>query len=366
MRISRFAAIGAAATVVTVALAGCSTSAAPAGQENPSSGSSSASGPQTINITGFSGAFADQFQTEVIDPFEDEFPDITVVYTPAANSAEMLAELRTNTTRATNDLVVIDSSVAVTANAEGLFEELDTDLVPNLDELVDDAVVEEGFGPAITIDSLAYVYNPTIFDEAPTTWQGMNNDEYAGQLTLQIADTRGIALIAGLSKEMGLDYEDGIDEQIAELSTIAPLVQTFQPQPNIYDAIRSGSVGLGVGWNARAQALHDETPEAISVSVPVDAGVAQISTLNLVATSEKKEAAQTFLNYAISAEAQQRLAEEAYYGPVNVNAELPAELTDRVATEDGLLKDAATIDWAWIAPNYAAWVQRIQREVIGG
>jgi len=363
MRISRIATIGAASTVVALALAGCSTSAAPAGQE---SGSESSTGPQTINITGFSGAFADQFQTEVIDPFEAEFPDISVVYTPAANSAEMLAELRTNTSRATNDLVIIDSSVATTANDEGLFEKLDTDLVPNLDELVDDAVVQEGFGPAITIDTLAYVYNPTIFDEAPATWEGMNDEEYAGQLTLQIADTRGIALIAGLSKEMGLDYEDGIDDQLAELADIAPLVQTFQPQPNVYDAIRSGSVGLGVGWNARAQALSDETPEAIAVSVPEAAGVAQISTLNLVATSEKKAAAQEFLNYAISAEAQQRLATEAYYGPVNVNAELPAELTDRVATEDGLLKDAATIDWAWIGPNYADWVQRIQREVIGG
>lgn len=366
MRISRFAAIGAASTVVVLAVAGCSTSATPAGQAPASSSTGSASGPQTINITGFSGAFADQFQTEVIDPFEDEFPDISVVYTPAANSAEMLAELRTNTTRATNDLVIIDSSVAVTANEEGLFEELDTDLVPNLDELVDDAVVEEGFGPAITIDSLAYIYNPSIFDAAPSTWEGMNDEKYAGQLTLQIADTRGIALIAGLSKEMGLDYEDGIDEQIAELADIAPLVQTFQPQPNLYDAVRSGSVGLGVGWNARAQALSDETPDEIAVSVPKAAGVAQISTLNLVATSEKKEAAQVFLNYAISAEAQQRLAEEAYYGPVNENAVLPAELTDRVATEDGVLKDAAPIDWAYVAPNYSDWVQRIQREVIGG
>lgn len=366
MRITRFAALGAASTVAVLALAGCSTSATPAGQAPASSSSAGASGPQTINITGFSGAFADQFQAEVIDPFEDENPDITVVYTPAANSAEMLAELRTNTTRATNDLVIIDSSVAVTANQEGLFEELDPEIVTNLDDLVDDAVVEEGFGPAITIDSLAYVYNPSIFDAAPTTWEGMNDEQYAGQLALQIADTRGIALIAGLSKEMGLDYEDGIDAQLAELADIAPLVQTFQPQPNLYDAIRSGSAGLGVGWNARAQALSDETPDEIAVTVPEAAGVAQISTLNLVSTSEKKDAAQLFLNYAISAEAQQRLAEEAYYGPVNVNATLPDDIVDRVATEDGVLKDAATIDWAYIAPNYADWVQRIQREVIGG
>lgn len=358
---------GALSAGVMLALTACTTSASAPGEGADSGQSNGAEGGAVeLTITGFSGPFADQIQSEVIEPFEAEHPDITVTYTPATNSAEMLAELRTNADRPTYDLVVIDSSVAVTANGEGLFAELDPSLVPNLDHLVDDAVIQEGFGPAITIDSLAYIYNPSIFDHAPASWGDLVAEQYAGQLALQIADTRGIALIAGLSKELGLDYHDGIDEQIAALAQIAPNVQTFQPQPNIYDAIRSGSAGLGVGWNARAQALHDETPEEIAVSVPQGGGVAQISTLNLVSTSEHAEAAQTFIDYAIGADAQQRLAEDGYYGPVNDTVDLAPEIAARTASAEGLLADAAPIDWAWISPHYSDWVQRIQREVIGG
>lgn len=349
----------------TFGLAACSTSATSPGGE--SSSTSAAAGDATsLTITGFSGAFADQFQAEVIDPFQDANPGTTVTYTPATNSAEILAGLRTNTSQATYDLVIMDSSVSTTANAEGLFGKLDTSIVTSFGDLVDAAVIDEGFGPAITIDSLAYIANPSIFSSVPDTWTAMSDSRYAGQLALQIADTRGIALIAGLSKELGVDYQDSIDAQLAKMQEFAANTQTFQPQPNVYDAIRSGSVGMGVGWNARAQALHDETPDQLIVAVPTGLGVAQISTINLVSTSTKKDVAQQFIEFAIGADAQQRLAESAFYGSVNSTVTVAADVDARTASTTGLLADPAPIDWAWIAPHYSDWVQRIQREVIGG
>ncbi|MFC4012944.1 extracellular solute-binding protein [Nonomuraea purpurea] len=340
----------------------CSTTAGPAGQ-SPAAGGDDA---RTLSVTGFSGAFADQFKTEVIDPFQKAHPDITVKYRPTTNSAEMLAGLRTNKARATDDIVIIDSSVQRTANEEGLFAKLTEQEVPNLANLVDEAVVQEGYGPALSIDSLAIVYNPSLVKTPPTTWQGLGDKQYAGQLVLQIADTRGIALIAGLSKEMGRNYQDGIDDQVGKLAAMAPNVQTFQPQPNIYDAIRSGSAAIGAGWNARAQSLHDQTPDQLAVAVPKGGGVAQISTINRVASSKKTEAANAFIDFAIGTEAQKGLAERGFYGPVDKRVALPDNLKSRVAAKDGLLADAAPIDWAWISPKYADWVQRIQREVIGG
>nr|WP_269327649.1 extracellular solute-binding protein [Kineosporia mesophila] len=319
-----------------------------------------------MTITGFSGAFADQFQAEVIGPFQEANSGTKVTYTPATNSAELLAGLRTNTSKATYDLVIMDSSVSTTANSEGLFSKLDSSIVTSLGDLVDAAVIDEGYGPAITIDSLALIANPSVFDTLPDTWSALAGSTYKGQLALQIADTRGIALIAGLSKELGLDYKKSIDEQLAQMKKLAANAQTFAPQPNLYDAIRSGSVGAGVGWNARAQALHDESPKELIVQVPQGLGVAQISTINLVETSTKKDLAQKFVEFAISADSQQRMAEKAFYGSVNSTVKVSDTIDARTASTTGLLADDAPIDWAWIAPNYADWVQRIQREVIGG
>lgn len=356
----RSALLGGLGGAALFGLAACSTSA------SGSSDGSSGSAADGLTVTGFSGAFADQFQAEVIDPFLKANPDAKVTYTPATNSSEILAGLRTSTSKATYDLVIMDSSVSTTANSEGLFDKLDTSIVTSLGDLVDAAVIDEGYGPAITIDSLALLANPSVFETLPDTWSALADSTYKGQLALQIADTRGIALIAGLSKELGLDYKTSIDDQLAELKKLAANAQTFAPQPNVYDAIRSGSVGAGVGWNARAQALHDETPEQLVVSVPQGLGVAQISTINLVATSQKKELAQQLIEFAIGSESQQRLAETAFYGSVNSTVKVSDEIDARTASTTGLLADDAPIDWAWIAPNYADWVQRIQREVIGG
>ncbi len=358
----RWAVLAAASAVALVA---CSSSAS-SPSEDRDDADTGAGGGQTLNVTGFSGAFADQFQETVIDPFVEANPGVTVNYQPSQNSAEMLAALRTNQSTATYDVVVIDSSVQRTANSEGLFSELGPADVPNLEQLVDTAVVDPGYGPALYIDSLAIIYNPDIIAEPPSTWSGLADPAYDGQLVLQIADTRGIALIAGLAKELGLDYQDGIDPELEVLREMAPYVQTWEPQPNLYDAIMSGSAGIGVGWNARAQALHDANEGLLDVVVPEGGGVAQISTINQVANSENPELAQAFIDFAIGEQAQQALAAEGYYGPVNQNVTLDDELTERVASPDGLLADAAPIDWAWISPHYAEWTERIQREVIGG
>lgn len=342
-----------------LALTACTSQATAPGGDDDGSATGS------LRVTGFSGAFADQFEELVLEPFSQE-TGIEVTYTPATNSAEILAGLRANTNQPTYDLVVMDSSVATSANEEGLFAELDLDLFDAYDELVPEAVITEGYGPAVTIDSLTMAYNPGLIDAPPETWAGLADPEYDGEIALQIADTRGIALIAGLSKELGLDYEDGIDDQLAVMADIAQNAQTYEPQPNVYDAIRSGSVAIGLGWNARTQALSDETPDEIASFVPEGGGVAQISTLNLVSTSANPDEAQQLIDYAIGAEAQSALAEAGYYGPVNSTVTLPDDITPRVAVDGGLMTDAATIDWAWIAPHYAEWVERIQREVLIG
>lgn len=355
-------ALVAAASALT--LAACSSSASSPSAESDDDGGGGDG--QTLNVTGFSGAFADQFQETVIDPFIEANPGVTVNYQPSQNSAEMLAALRTNQSTATYDVVVIDSSVQLTANAEGLFAELDPADVPNLEQLIDTAIVDPGYGPALYIDSLAIIYNPGVVADPPSTWGGLADSAYDGQLVLQIADTRGIALIAGLAKELGLDYQDSIDPELEVLKEMAPYVQTWEPQPNLYDAIMSGGAGIGVGWNARAQALHDANEGQLDVVVPEGGGVAQISTINQVANSENPELAQEFIDFAIGEQAQQALAAEGFYGPVNQNVTLDDELTQRVASPEGLLADAAPIDWAWISPHYAEWTERIQREVIGG
>ncbi|WP_030726842.1 ABC transporter substrate-binding protein [Streptomyces sp. NRRL F-2890] len=320
----------------------------------------------TITFMGFYGTFQDEFTEHVIKPFEDANPDIKVTYVPIQNSAEVLAKLRASTARPAADVALMDSSVAPTANEEGLFARLDPELVPHLDQLVDEARSKDGFGPGLTLDSLSILYNTEKIDTAPTSWNDLWKDEYRGKLAMPIADTRGVALIIALSDILGTDYQQDIDPAIERLQELAPGVETWQPAPDVYTAVQSGEAGIAVGWNARGQYYKDTSGGVVEPVLPQEGTVTQINTINLVNNTPRAEAAQKFIDYAIGAEAQKAFDEAAYYAPVNQDVELSPEVRERTTASEQQQAHQIPVDWSWITSRYTDWVDRIKQEVIGG
>lgn len=351
-------AAGLAATALLVT--SCATSA------NTSSGGSGGSGgKQTVTFMGFYGTFQDSFTKTVIKPFEKANPDISVKYVPIQNSAEVLAKLRATKKSPTADVALMDSSVAPTANKEGLFTKLDTAKVPNLADLVDEARSVDGYGPGLTLDSLAILYNSKAVDKAPTSWNDLWDKAYRGKLAMPIADTRGVALIVALEKVLGEDYKKDIDPAIDRLKELAPSVETWQPSPDPYTAVQSGEADVAVGWNARGQFYKDSSDGVVQPVLPKEGTVKQINTINLVANSQHADAAQKFIDYAISAKAQKAFDDDAYYAPVNRDAELKPEVAARTTASAEQQKHQIPVDWSWMTTHYTAWVDRIKREVIG-
>ncbi|WP_103502985.1 MULTISPECIES: ABC transporter substrate-binding protein [unclassified Streptomyces] len=336
-----------------------------AGSAGAPGDSQDGSGRQTVTFMGFFGTFQDSFTKTVIEPFEDANPDIEIEYVPIQNSAEVLAKLRASQQRPTADVALMDSSVAPTANAEGLFAKLDPALVPNLSELVDAARLEEGYGPGLTLDSLAILYNSDRVDEAPTSWDDLWDERFRGRLALPIADTRGVALIIALQHILGVDYQEDIDPAIDRLRELAPSVQTWQPSPDVYTSVQSGEVDVAVGWNARGQFYQDSSGGVVRPVLPEEGTVQQINSINLVNDSPNAEAAQKFIDYAIGAQAQKAFGDDAYYAPVNENAELEPETAERTTASEEQQRLQIPVDWSWLTSRYTDWVDRIKREVIG-
>lgn len=349
---------GAALAVVALAATACASSATGAG----------GSGSTTVTFQGFAGVFQDAFTKAVIEPFQAEHPDIHINYQPVKNSAQVLAGLRSARSRPGVDVAIIDSSVAPTANKEGLFAKLDKDAVPNLADLDPAAVDPDGYGPGLTFDSLSIIYNTKQVSTAPTSWNDLWSPEFDGKLVLPIADTRGIALIRVLDKIANADYQQTIDPAIDRLKQLAPAVQTWDPQPDIYTAVASGAAAIGVGWNARGQLFHDTTGGDVQTVLPVEGTVAQVNTINLVANAPNTDAARTFIDYALGVDAQKAFAAAAFYAPTNTKAKdaLDQKVLDRTAASPEQAAKEIDLDWRWITPVYADWVDRIKREVIGG
>ena len=316
-------------------------------------GSAHAQATQDITVVGFFGLFQDKYTEAVIKPFEQANPDVKVNYRPVRNSAETLALLRLQRANPTVDLAILDVSVAAGANKEGLFTALDPRKVGNLADLQAWARPAGNMGAVISRDDLAIIYNTQQVKTPPTSWNDLARPEFRRKLAFPIADTRGVVLLPIFARMAGKDYKDTIDPGIAQLKTIAPNVQTWEPQPDIYTAVRSGQAAIGIGWNGRGQYTHDISNGEVAVAIPKEGSVGQLNTINLVANAPQSDAAQRFVNYALSPEAQARFAAAVFYGPTNSKVKLDPALRTRIFGTPDVEKRAIELDWDWISGQYA-------------
>lgn len=321
-------------------------------------------GQTTIDVLGYTAIFEDNYTQAVIAEFEAQNPEYKVNYVPAQNSAEMLGKLRSEQSNPTIDVAILDQSVANTGIQEGVFAQLDESAVPNLANVVEMGQNAEGYGPAVTFDNLVLLVNP---EEAQGEVGAIADlwDAPENSIAIPAApDIQGIALTALTANNLGVDYQGDIQPAIDELGQLQSKVTSWDPQPDVYQTVTSGSAQYGVGWNARGQVFSDQSDGRLEVVQPTDGVAFQVNTINLVEGSEDADAAQAFINYALSKEAQEAFSSAMFYAPTVTNAELPAEVQDRVA--DPQDPNIVEIDWIWMADQRDAWTELWRRNVIGG
>ena len=122
-------------------------------------------------------------------------------------------------------------------------------------------------------------------------------------------------------------------------------------------------VTAGTGWNARSQLFSDQSQGKLGVVLPQDGSAFQINTMSLVANAPNPRAAQAFINYAISAEAQKAFTERMSYGPVNRTAQIAPAALNRTAASPENMARMVPIDWAYVATVRDRWNDRWRREV---
>ncbi|MGI6878068.1 ABC transporter substrate-binding protein [Microbacterium sp. gxy059] len=353
----RIAAALAASVAGTTVLAGCGGQSGPATDAGPESG--------TISIIGYASIWEEQYREAVIDPFLEKYPDIQINYVSKRSSAEMLSAIQSEGGRPTTDVAIMDISVSDSGNAQDLFTTFDESDVPNLANVKEEFLDADGFGPTLQLDAVGLLYDTEVIPDAPTSWEVLWDDEYAGKVSVVAPPSGlGINLTAITSEMLGEDFTQSVDESIAKLTELAPNVQSWAPNPDEYQSVITGQTVLGLGQNARGQYYADDSDGKLGVAFPEEGTVYQINTINLSASAPNPEAAKTFIDYALSDEAQTAFAKALFYAP-STDAELPAEVADRVVQTDGSMK-IIDIDQEWLAGVRDEWTDRWKREIIGG
>ncbi|MCW3475053.1 extracellular solute-binding protein [Limobrevibacterium gyesilva] len=321
-----------------------------------------------IVLLAYPGAFQDNYTKAVIEPFTAKYPGVKVIYAAGGNSAQMLGQLRAQKASPQVDVAIMDFSLSRVGNAEGLFAPLDRKEIPNLADVFDEARMGSAaageWGPGITFDHLVLLYGEGV-KPAPLGIKDLMNPANKGSIVFSPApNVIGTSVQILTAKYLGSDYKAPIDPVIDALKKIAANVQTWQATPDNYTMIINGAAGIGVGWNARAQFYADKSGGKVKSTVMTEGSVLDMDTINLVAGARNPAAAKAFIDFALGAEPQVKLAHMMYYGPTNRKAVLPPELLERTSSAPATLARMVPVDWGYVASVLDQWSGRWRREVI--
>ena len=332
----------------TVLLAACG------GTESDTASSADNSGELIVSTFALS---EDVIKRDVLDPFSEE-NDVEITY-EVGNSSERFTKLQNNP-NSTIDVIELSQANAATGVADGLFEELDETKVPNLAKLVDgakDAIATSG--APYTMNSIGIIYNEEAAGMTIDEWSDLWDPSLAGKISIpDITTTFGPAMLHVASDYKGVDITtDAGAAGFEALTELKPnIIKTYSKSSDLANLFQSGEIVAAVVGDFAFPIISEANPD-VQFLVPESGSYANFNTLNVVASSDNKEAAYAFINWKLSQELQTTTASSLNEAPTNVEVELD-EATAKNKTYGDVAQRAKAVDFTFVNENLPDWINQ--------
>ena len=352
----RMLAVGLAVATGSVCLVACSS--------EDDSGDAGASNTIVVSTFPFG---VEEFTEAVTDPFT-EATGIEVELDTGSN-ADRLSRLQLEGEDSGIDVMLMSDTYAAIADQDGLFQQIDADAVPALDDIAPFAIDPAYSGPAYSYQLNGVMYNTDeLSAEQAASWDLYADPAYSGRVALpDIAVTAGQLTVSGVAARFGSGPYD-VDTAFTTMAGWAPnVLQFYSSTTEFTNLLTQGEIVGGVALNGFATDLI-ASGEPIAWVPPAEGRYMATNRAMIPVGAPNLEGAQEFIDYLLSTSAQQSSAELVGDLPVNLAVDMPAELTDVVGdiANDPTAAGYETLDPNEIVPNRNEWVERFAREVVGG
>ena len=273
------------------------------------------------------GVYIDE---SVLDDFTAE-TGIKVVYDTFESNEAMYGVLKNE--GASYDVVIPSDYMISRMIEEDMLEPLNFDNIPNFED-VDPALKNPDYDPE-NLYSVPYmwgllgiIYNTSMVEETPTSWDIMFDENYSGQILMfnNSRDAIGIAL-----KQLGYSYNTTDENQIKEAVDLLiqqkPLVQSYV-MDDIFEKMQSGSAAIGAYYYGDFLTMQEVNPD-LAFCLPEEGTNLYVDAMCIPKNAENKENAEAFINYMCSTQAGLKNCEEIWYSTplLSVREELDPEVS---------------------------------------
>lgn len=308
----------------------------------------------TVSWWGFNG---DALQEIIIDPFQ-EMCDCEVVF-ETGNNADRLSRLQLRE-GAGVDVIYLTDRFSQLGIDLGLFQPVDREQVPNIAQIYDLAQAPQGeYGPAYTIGRVGIVYNADEVAEPITSWNDLWREDLASQVSLPgITTTAGPMVVLRAAQKAGVDAYADPDAAFAEVGGILPNVLTnYNTGSEMINLFSTGEITVSMAQDFALGRLQAAVPSVVWADLE-DGDIATLNTINIPTGSENVDLAHMFLNFVLSSEIQQTLAERGVDAPVNANVELTPEQAAPWTYGDEMISSLNRVDYVPMNAALDDWIDR--------
>ncbi|MDQ0271785.1 ABC transporter substrate-binding protein [Cytobacillus purgationiresistens] len=317
---------------------------------------------KTLTVAG-NGGVIERTIRDVIAPKYKEKTGVTINYVPGL-SGEILSKVELQKSAPQIDVAFFVPTDVFRAADKELTETVDESNVPNMKSVKTDFIAVEGAGAPVFGLAIAPAYNTEAFEKngwAIKSWNDLVSEKYNGRTAfVDITNDWGFNTLNALAMANG-GGTDNVDPGMEKAKELAGYSTTFyKNSTQVMPAIQQGAADITVmGSYVIGELALSGIP--IKMAVPEEGIPLQSFSATLVKNTPKEEAALEFIDYLISDEAQELVAEQGFY-PVAEGLELPEKYQESI----GLKESDATFkpDVPKFAEVRAEWSDRWNKEVV--
>ncbi|MFT3877198.1 MAG: extracellular solute-binding protein [Propioniciclava sp.] len=320
---------------------------------------------KTLKVSTFSFGL-EAYEESIIKPFEAKTGiDVEVVH---GRNAERLNELDATGNAAGVDVMIITDNFAAQGQAKNLFQKVDASKVPSLADVADFAKTADYNGPATTYQLNGVVYDTRKLDAATASdWALFGSPEVKGKVALpDISATAGQLVVSGLGTAYGsgpFDYDTAIGKLVEWKPGVLKFYSTTTEVSNL---ITQGEIVAADSISTFAATLISSDSN-YAFAVPSKGAYMATNRAMIPTGAGNVEGAHQFIDFLMSAEAQEAAAKAYNDLPVNTKVTVPDTLVKALGdvAKDPVAAGYQVLDSEKVASGYSALAERFTREVTG-
>ena len=247
--------------------------------------------------------WGDYMDPDVLDIFEEE-TGIKVIYEVFETNEDMYAKIKNTSSK--YDVIIPSDYMIERMIKEQLLQPINWDNVPNVAN-VDPYFMNQSYDPdaaysvPYTWGTMGILYNTTMVDEAPTSWQTLMDPTYFKDMLMLNSprDTLAIALVMAGHDLNSVDPADLEDAKNLLLEQ-KPMVLAYVVD-EVKDKMIAGEAAVALVWSGDATFCMDESDD-LDYVIPEEGSNIFFDSICIPANASNVSGAEQFINFLCRAD----------------------------------------------------------------